>query len=164
MSTMKKFVGITLAGVIGLGGLGMFAPANASAAENPINLSMTNQENSKLQNATSANLNVTMDGIGIANKIRYAIDYYANRPGFVKNVMESTFHYAGQQYNVMVSNLNQGYVKQISGVKFYGSINYNGINYGIWVFEEGEFANQGNNWAFRGWFDLDGGHVKFYRP
>ncbi|MBJ3792196.1 stress protein, partial [Bacillus sp. OA1] len=36
------------------------------------------------------------------------------------------------------------------------------------VFEDGEFTNKGDggwiNWAFRGWFDRDGGHVKFYRP
>ncbi len=37
--------------------------------------------------------------------------------------------------------------------------------FGIWVFEDGEFTNKGDggwiNWAFRGWFDRDGGHVKF---
>lgn len=114
------------------------------------------------------NFNVNLDVLGIANSIRDAVVQNANRSGFVKNMMESTFYSAGQKYNVMVFNLAQNYEDHFRGVKFYGSAVLNGVVYGIWVFEDGEFTNQGDggwdNWAFRGWFDRDGKYVKFYRP
>lgn len=180
MKKMKKLVNVALAGAIGIGGLGAFAPTDASAAEIspsktniPTNLSTelpTNFVESKLPNAAkaSANLDVSIDVLGIANLIRNAINSQTNRSGFVKGVMESTFYSAGQRYNVMVYNLNQNYDDRFNGVKFFGTTVYDGITFGIWVFEDGEFTNKGDggwiNWAFRGWFDRDGGHVKFYRP
>ncbi|MEH6891242.1 hypothetical protein V7024_16350 [Bacillus sp. JJ864] len=179
MSKLKKFAGIAFAGAIGLSTISI---PHVSAEEKSItnynqekvafnetfHLSMENQQNTSLKLAASANLNVNVDVLGIADRIRDAVNANANRSGFVKNVMESTFYSAGQRYNVMVFNLNQGYVEQFRGVKFYGSTNYNGTIYGIWVFEDGEFTNEGDggwiNWAFKGWFDRNDKHVKFYRP
>ncbi|WP_435051387.1 stress response protein YvgO [Bacillus subtilis] len=114
------------------------------------------------------NFNVNLDVLGIANSIRDAVVQNANRSGFVKNMMESTFYSAGQRYNVMVFNLSQNYEEHFRGVKFYGSAVLNGVVYGIWVFEDGEFTNQGDggwdNWAFKGWFDRNDKHVTFYKP
>ena len=68
----------------------------------------------------------------------------------------------------MVFNLSQGYHNGLRGVKFYGSANYHGVIYGIWVFESGQFTNQGDggwiNWAFKGWFDRNGQTVTFRKP
>ena len=116
-----------------------------------------------------ANLNVNLDVLGIAQAIASAVNAEQNRDGFVKNLMESTFYSAGQQYNVMVFNLSQEYEDHFNSVKFYGSAVYTGgIVYGIWAFEDGEFTNKGDggwiNWAFRGWFDRDGSRVKFRKP
>ncbi|OJH61898.1 stress protein, partial [Bacillus subtilis] len=45
---------------------------------------------------------------------------------------------------------------------------YDGISYGIWVFEDGTFTTKGDggwiNWDFRGWFDRDVSTVAFPRP
>ncbi len=113
-------------------------------------------------------LDVSLDVLGIANAIKDAIKSDDNRSGFVKNLMEQTFYAAGQQYNVMAFNLSQEYEDHFNGVKFYASATYDSVVYGIWAFEDGEFTNKGDggwiNWAFRGWFDRDGGHVKFSRP
>ncbi|PAC98743.1 stress response protein YvgO [Bacillus paralicheniformis] len=118
--------------------------------------------------APGVNFNVNLDVLGIANSIRDAVVQNANRKGFVKNMMESTFYSAGQRYNVMVFNLSQEYEDHFTGVKFYGSAVLNGVVYGIWVFESGEFTNKGDggwdNWAFRGWFDRNDKHVTFYKP
>ncbi|MFG2399399.1 stress protein [Streptomyces lydicus] len=117
-----------------------------------------------------ANLNLNVDVLGIANKIESSIKTAQNREGFVKNLMESAFYASGGQYNVMVHNLSQPYEEHLNGVKAYGSATYDGVVYGIWVFEDGEFTNQGDggyiNWAFKGWFDRpdNGGYVKFSRP
>ncbi|MFN2745743.1 MULTISPECIES: hypothetical protein [Bacillus] len=126
-----------------------------------------NQE--KQQFKTSAiDLSIGLDLLGIGNSIRDAIVQSNNRSGFVKNCMETAFYSAGQRYNVMVFNLSQGYHNGLRGVKFYGSANYHGVIYGIWVFESGQFTNQGDggwiNWAFKGWFDRNGQTVTFRKP
>ncbi|AJT63227.3 Stress response protein YvgO [Streptomyces lydicus] len=138
----------------------MAAPAAATAAagDSPVDV------------GANANLNFNVDVLGIANKIEASIKTAQNREGFVKNLEESAFYAAGGQYNVMVMNLSQGYEDHFNGVKAYGSATYDGVIYGIWVFEDGEFTNLGDggyiNWAFRGWFDRpnNGGYVKFSRP
>ncbi|ALC81242.1 hypothetical protein [Bacillus gobiensis] len=113
-------------------------------------------------------LNVDVDVLGIADRINEAVKSEQNRPGWVKNVMETTFYASGQKYNVMVFNLNQEYDYQFNDVQFYGSAVYDGITYGIWVFKDGSFDNKGDggwiNWTFRGWFDRTDNHVDFHTP
>jgi len=119
-------------------------------------------------------LSVNVDLLGIANQIRSDIKSAQNRSGFVKNLANTVYyaarfaakrHNLGKRYHVMVFNLNQNYQERFKGVVFYGSAVYDGIHYGIWVFESGEFINQGDggwiNWAFIGRFDKNGGYVKF---
>lgn len=117
--------------------------------------------------AVGANLNVNLDVLGIADRIKSDVNAARDREGFVKNLMESTYYALGQRYNVMVFNLNQNYEDRFSGVKFYGSAVYHGITYGIWAFENGAFLNKGDggyiNWAFRGNFHRDGNYVAFNR-
>ena len=115
------------------------------------------------------NINVNIDVLGIAQAIANAVNADQDREGFVKNLMETSFYSAGQQYNVMVFNLNQNYDDRFNNVVFYGSTVFQGgVTYGIWAFESGEFTNQGDggwiNWAFRGWFERDGNYVKFNHP
>lgn len=114
------------------------------------------------------NLDISVDLLGIGNAIASSVTAGQNREGFVKNLMNTAFYSAGQRFNVMVFNLSQPYDERFRGVQLYASANYSGVIYGIWVFEDGEFTNQGDggwiNWAFRGWFDRDGGHVVFRKP
>ena len=116
----------------------------------------------------SINLNISMDVFGIATAISCAVHGDQDRSAFVKNLMESTFYATGQRYNVMVFNLGQNYDHRFNGVQFYGSAVYQNLTFGIWVFESGEFTNQGDggwiNWAFRGRFERNGNHVKFNKP
>lgn len=119
-------------------------------------------------------LNVNFDVLGIAESIADSIKKAENREGFVKNLMNTAWYEGGEKYNVVVRNLSQDYDENVKGVKLYGSAEYDGITYGIWVFEDGEFTNKGDggwiNWAFRGYFDRydedgnekdDGAVVKF---
>ncbi|MFI0710689.1 stress protein [Streptomyces inhibens] len=137
----------------------MAAPATAAAAagDSPVDV------------GANANLNFNVDVLGIANKIEASIKTAQNREGFVKNLMESAFYASGQRYNVMVHNLSQGYEEHLNGVQAYGSATYDGVVYGIWVFEDGEFTNKGDggyiNWAFKGLWERpdNGGYVKFFR-
>ncbi|KJR68056.1 hypothetical protein [Bacillus velezensis] len=137
-----------------------------SAKETPVPQNMA--QRSSDVSAKDVGLNIDVDLLGIGNSIADAIKSAQNRDGFVKNLMESSFYASGQKYNVMVFNLSQEYEDHFNGVQFYGSAVYDGITYGIWVFEDGSFTNKGDggwiNWAFRGWFDRDGDHVEFHRP
>ncbi|ABS75389.1 MULTISPECIES: hypothetical protein [Bacillus] len=137
-----------------------------SAKETPVPQNMAQQSSDA--SAKDVGLNIDVDLLGIGNSIADAIKSAQNRDGFVKNLMESSFYASGQKYNVMVFNLSQEYEDHFNGVQFYGSAVYDGITYGIWVFEDGSFTNKGDggwiNWAFRGWFDRDGDHVEFHRP
>lgn len=116
----------------------------------------------------SVDINASVDVLGISKAISDAVHSGQDRASFVKNLMESTFYEAGQQYNVMVFNLGQNYDDRFQGVKFYGSAQYQNLIFGIWAFESGEFTNQGDggwiNWAFRGWFDRHDKHVIFHKP
>ena len=114
-------------------------------------------------------LEVSVDPLSIGQAIASAIKTSQNRDGFVKDLMESAYYAAEQQYNVMVFNLSQEYEEHFNGVQFYASAVYDGsITYGIWAFEDGEFTNKGDggwiNWAFQGWFERDGHYVKFRKP
>ncbi|MEH6892957.1 stress protein [Bacillus velezensis] len=137
-----------------------------SAKETPVPQNMAQQSSDV--SAKDVGLNIDVDLLGIGNSIADAIKSAQNRDGFVKNLMESSFYTSGQKYNVMVFNLSQEYEDHFNGVQFYGSAVYDGITYGIWVFEDGSFTNKGDggwiNWAFRGWFDRDGNSVEFHRP
>ncbi|MBP5977201.1 stress protein [Brasilonema sp. CT11] len=88
-----------------------------------------------------------------------------NREGFVKGLMEQATYAARGKYNVMVFNMSQPYDRNINGVKFFKQANYQGVPYGIWIFEDGTFTNKGDggfiNWAFNGKFNRSGnqGHV-----
>lgn len=112
-----------------------------------------------------ASLNIDVDVLGIFQAILFGISANQNREGFVKDLMETTFYPAKEQYNVMVFNLSQEYEARFNGVQIYGAANHGDVVYGIWVFEDDEFTNKGDggyiNWAFRCWFYRDGSHVKF---
>ncbi|WP_380702407.1 hypothetical protein [Salinithrix halophila] len=157
-------------------GVTLLVPATMSQAfaadENP-NVSEKNAEE-KAQASMAptvgigANLNVNIDVLGIADKIESAINDNAHRSGFVKNLSNAAYYGAEQKYNVVVQNLEQPHdPTKLQGVKFYGSAKYGKITYGIWVFEGGEFENQGDggwiNWAY--WapkgVERNGGHLKF---
>ncbi|MFJ3631294.1 stress protein [Streptomyces sp. NPDC090112] len=96
-----------------------------------------------------------------------AIERKQNRSGYVKSLMEGAFYESGQRYNVMVINNANSYTPNLRGVVYDAKVSGIHGTYRVLVFESGEFTNHGDggwiNWAFRGWFDRDGGHVKFRR-
>ncbi|HDR7784874.1 MULTISPECIES: hypothetical protein [Bacillus cereus group] len=157
MGKNRVISNVTLEGTISLEGVIAFTSTNACAtkiSKPKYNISTESQFSKKVENEKSvksfgANLNVSVDVLGIANMIRDSINSSANRAGFVKEVKESAFYGAGQQYNVMVFNLNQGYNYNFKEVKFFATIVYDGITYGIWVFESGKFTNEGGGgWLY----------------
>ncbi|MCD7034017.1 stress protein [Metabacillus sp. GX 13764] len=112
---------------------------------------------------------VSIDPVAIGNAIADAVKSAQNRDGFVKAAREKAFYAADEKMNVMVMNTSQDYDDTgLNGVQYFDTAEYDGVTYGIWVFEDGKFVNNGDggyiNWAFRGWFDRDGGTVNFHRP
>ncbi len=112
----------------------------------------------------SAVLDITQRIIRIVND---AIERKQNRSGYVKSLMEGAFYEAGQRYNVMIINDANRHTARLNGVVYDAKVSGIHGKYRVLVFESGEFTNHGDggwiNWAFRGWFDRDGGHVKFRR-
>ncbi|HEY9867210.1 MAG TPA: hypothetical protein V6D21_23750 [Candidatus Obscuribacterales bacterium] len=110
-------------------------------------------------------LNVDVDVLGIADRIASAVDGGSDRSGFVKGLMESAVHQAGDQYNVMVFNLGNDYERSFNGIQFFATAPYQNLTFGIWIFEDGDFTNKGDggwiNWAFSGVFDRHDKYVKF---
>lgn len=113
----------------------------------------------------SAILDITKKIINIVND---AIERHQNRGGYVKSLMEGSFYEAGQRYNVMVINNSNRYTSRLTGVVYDAKVSGIHGTYRVLVFESGEFTNHGDggwiNWAFRGWFDRNGGHVVFRKP
>ena len=122
--------------------------------------------------AAEVGVDVPVDPVAIGEAIEEAKRTADNRSGFVKGAMEKAYFEAGQQHNVMVMNLSQGYNSNgLQGVHYFTTVEYDGITFGVWVFEDGTFINEGDggydNWAFRGWFERTGdqGHtVNFHKP
>lgn len=116
--------------------------------------------------AASVGVNFDLDVLGIASTISDSISSAQNRDAFVINLANTAFYAAGSRYHVMVFNLNVEHAHGLEGVQSYGSASYDGIIFGIWVFEGGWFRNDGDggyiNWAFIGWFDRTDGFVDFH--
>ncbi|MFD8887249.1 stress protein [Streptomyces erythrochromogenes] len=112
----------------------------------------------------SAVLDITQK---IFNIVTEAIERKQNRSGYVKSLMEGAFYESGQRYNVMVINNANHYTPNLHGVVYDAKVSGIHGTYRVLVFESGQFTNHGDggwiNWAFRGWFDRDGGHVNFRR-
>ncbi|MCP9985857.1 hypothetical protein LUX01_03205 [Streptomyces sudanensis] len=104
-------------------------------------------------------------GRAIADALR-GIDT-GDRGAFVREAVDKAFEAAGGWHNVMLSNLSHNYEDRFQGTRLYANVKWGNVHYGLWVFESGEFTNNGDggwiNWGFRGWFDRNGSHVKFHR-
>ncbi|MEV7506829.1 stress protein [Streptomyces sp. NPDC090085] len=117
----------------------------------------------------SVTVNVSMDHLGSGKAIADALRGIKtdNRGSFVQEAVDKAFKAAGSRHNVMLFNLSQNYNDQFRGTKVYANVQWGNIHYGLWIFESGEFTNQGDggwiNWGFVGWFERNGGHVKFNR-
>ena len=66
----------------------------------------------------------------------------------------------------MVFNLQQDYDTDIRNTaEYFKRVEYDGIPYGIWIFEKGTFTNKGDggwiNWGFYGNFERDGKDCDF---
>jgi hypothetical protein len=102
---------------------------------------------------------VVVDPVALGDLVGQATKTAANREGFVKNVSYQAFFNAGQQqYNVVVMNLSQGHdPTQLNGIVGYTDAQYDGVTYGVWIFEDGTFVNEGDggyiNWAAYGLID-----------
>ncbi|MGW7414406.1 stress protein [Streptomyces sp. NPDC054863] len=112
----------------------------------------------------SAALDITQK---IINIVTEAIERKQNRGGYVKSLMEGSFYESGERYNVMVINNSNRHSTNLRGVVYDAKVSGIHGTYRVLVFESGDFANHGDggwiNWAFRGWFDRDGGNVTFRR-
>ncbi|MFI5618640.1 stress protein [Streptomyces sp. NPDC051567] len=112
----------------------------------------------------SAVLDITQK---IINIVTNAIERGQNREGYVKSLMEGGFYEAGQRYNVMVINDSVSHSTNLHGVVYDARVSGIHGKYRVLVFESGTFTNHGDggwiNWAFRGWFDRNGGNVTFHR-
>ncbi|WP_175411256.1 stress protein [Streptomyces sp. TRM64462] len=119
--------------------------------------------------AKSVTVKVAMDQLGAGNRIADALRGIKtdDRGKFVQEAVNKAFDAAGGRHNVMLMNLSQNYQERLQGKRLYANVQWGNIYYGLWIAESGAFTNQGDggwiNWGFKGWFDRDGGHVRFHR-
>jgi len=125
-----------------------------------------------LASVRAAAVNFDIDVNGLINTIAGAISASKDRGAFVRSTLDKVRYYRmknGRQvisdYNVMVFNRQVRHSSRLRGVELYRDFQYQGITYGVWIFDSGWFRNEGDggwiNWAFSGSFDRDGGYVKF---
>ncbi|RSS83683.1 stress protein [Streptomyces sp. WAC06614] len=143
----------------------------AQAAERPAALSRTATPDAAQPAAAakSVTVKVSMDQLGRGQAIADALRGIStdDRGGFVQQAIEKAFQAAGGRHNVMLFNLSQNYADHFQGTRVYANVQWGNIHYGLWIFESGEFTNQGDggwiNWGFTGWWERNGGYVKFNR-
>ncbi|MEU8775789.1 stress protein [Streptomyces sp. NPDC048606] len=114
-------------------------------------------------------VSVSMDQLGVAGKVADAVRGVktSDRGKFVEQAVEAAFNAAGGRHNVMLFNLSQNYDDRFQGTRVYANVKWGNVHYGLWIFESGTFNNGGDggwiNWGMMGWFDRNGGDVKFHR-
>ncbi|MBZ9593655.1 MULTISPECIES: stress protein [Streptomyces] len=146
------------------------APAAVSAPASPATSSPAASEPDASAAADkSVTVNVSMDQLGRGQAIADALRGIKtdDRGTFVQEAVDKAFKAAGGWHNVMLFNLSQNYNDQFQGTRVYANVKWGNIHYGLWIFESGQFTNQGDggwiNWGFTGWYERNGGHVKFNR-
>lgn len=131
-----------------------------------------NQSKDSYVNQSESSLALVDIG-ALGELIKKSVETSQNREGFVKGLAETAFYQlVDGKYNVMVFNLSQPYTEKLRGVQLVKSdAYYDNTQYGVWIFEDGEFINEGDggyiNWAFKGWFERTGDqghHVIFRKP
>jgi hypothetical protein len=133
-------------------------------------IDMVPVENMASGSPFSVGVNVELNPLEIGQAIANAVNTANNREAVVKNAVNTAWFQGRGKYNVMVFNLRQNYYWQVqpdASRTAYGSFNYGGITFGVWMFKgEATFQSQGDggwiNWGFYGAFDRNGGNVKFY--
>ncbi|WP_051808136.1 hypothetical protein [Streptomyces sp. NRRL F-2664] len=146
-------------------------PAALSAPASPAASSPTGSSGPEAVAAAdkSVSVSVSMDQLGHGKAIADALRSIKtdNRGTFVQEAVDKAFKAAGSRHNVMLFNLSQNYHDQFQGTRVYANVQWGNIHYGLWIFESGQFTNQGDggwiNWGFVGWYERNGGHVKFNR-
>ncbi|MGO1054875.1 hypothetical protein [Crossiella sp. CA198] len=119
---------------------------------------------------TSPSVTIHTDHTGNGFKLAHELSKVneKDRDKFVRRAVDVAFEQTGGRYNVLLFNLSNNYQEQLDGKAVYANVDFDGVFYGLWVFDSGTFVNQGDggyqNWGFRGWFDRNGGTVKFRRP
>ncbi|MGW5849009.1 hypothetical protein ACWFQ8_13845 [Streptomyces sp. NPDC055254] len=165
----------TALATIALTALAMTGAASlpAQAAERPAAAVATSDIQTPAPAAAAAGksvtVNVSMDQTGRGAAIADALRGIKtdDRGAFVRDAVDKAFNAAGGRHNVMLFNLSQNYDDQFQGTRVYANVQWGNIHYGLWIFESGQFTNNGDggwiNWGFVGWFERNGGHVKFNR-
>ncbi|MFJ6785835.1 stress protein [Streptomyces yangpuensis] len=146
------------------------APAAVSAPASPATVSpAASGPDAAAAADKSVSVNVSMDQLGRGKAIADALRGIKtdNRGTFVQEAVDKAFNAAGGRHNVMLFNLSQNYNDQFQGTRVYANVQWGNIHYGLWIFESGQFTNQGDggwiNWGFVGWYERNGGNVKFNR-
>ena len=103
----------------------------------------------------------------IVGWVNDAIHGNAEREAFVKTMLETVTSSISGKHNIMIFNMQQGFGFNPDWTStWFTSQNYQGIQFGIWVFRGPvQFVNQGDggwiNWGFFGSFNRNGGTVDF---
>uniref|UniRef100_UPI003F495F63 hypothetical protein n=1 Tax=Streptomyces chartreusis TaxID=1969 RepID=UPI003F495F63 len=157
VTAARLSAGVTLTAITGVMAVG----APASAAEFP-----DNGGSPQLRAPQLANMGP--DGTTMAlqwaiNGVEADFEDSDDRTAFTQTMANQMEAAAGPQYNAMVFNIeDQPYSADFAGgpmpgdQPFMAKARYDGETYGLWVFKEGTFTNNGDggyeNWAFNGSF------------
>ncbi|MEU8775790.1 stress protein [Streptomyces sp. NPDC048606] len=170
MSVFRNRAALLIATTAALAAVALPASAAQAAPSQPVPVSSSAAHQPAGEvGAMGAKVDVASAALDITNKIinivNDAIERGQNRSGYVKSLMEGSFYESGQRYNVMVINDQIEYYGELHNIVYDAKVSGIHGRYRVLVFDSGQFWNKGDggwiNWAFRGVFDRDGGHVTF---
>ncbi|OOM15735.1 hypothetical protein [Clostridium saccharobutylicum] len=156
----------------------VYAASNINASYTASNGIITTKVSSSDYKTTNDNniygdMKIDINVLDIANKIESMMknrNFNGDNAAYCKGLMESAFYAANSQYNVVVMDLSQKYKCNISNIKYYGTYQYGGTKFGVWVFSKLQpkgsyFENDGrrgwDHWACEGW-QTQSGNVMWY--
>ncbi|AOM14300.1 hypothetical protein [Bacillus thuringiensis] len=181
MKLFKKITSLLVAGAIGGSSLGMI-PLHASAAsikDKPSYIQPLANEWSSHSSGSGQiqetmmkwNLTVSVDTLGIAEKMNRLLQNNTFQ-NITREMTDQTFAFAKNRYNVMLFTSDSKFNHHFQDVKFHAKLHYNGINYDVYVFENGNFNTYNQEetkpwaWAYKGWIQSNttGSNIQFYLP
>ena len=170
METLNRKLIAAVLGAALFGGM-VLPAATATAAVRPAAAPASAESTAGVGNGVDVFTNIVDITASIYQIITDAVEQKLNRPGYVKSLMEGTFHRVDEKYNVMIINTgNKYHTENMQGVVYDAVAHRKGYpDFHIYVFESGKFVNPGpfgwENWAMVGVFDRpdNGGAVTFHK-
>ncbi|HDX9707078.1 TPA: hypothetical protein ROY17_004801 [Bacillus thuringiensis] len=174
---------IMLASIIGGSSLGII-PLQTNAAQETEGIKQLPQATSYSDHAEQLGMNkqapttmkwnmtVISDSLGITQKMNYVLQNTVFQ-NITRELTDATFSIANNGYNVVMFTSHSNYEYHFQGIKFQATINFEGNQYDLYIFENGKFRKDNPRsdkpwaWAYKGWAinpSATTPYIQFYLP